>query len=72
VLAAGFLVLRPRSATHSPETPGCRRFQRSPEIPAKVLTGRKYTLTAKENLGTGFYAFPVVGHVVNPETIYFK
>ncbi|HEX3488685.1 MAG TPA: pentapeptide repeat-containing protein [Streptosporangiaceae bacterium] len=42
------------------------------KIPAKVLTGRKYTLTAGENLGTGFYAAPVVGHVVNPETIYFK
>ncbi len=42
------------------------------KIPAKVVTGRKYSLTAQENLGTGFYAVPTVGKVVNPETIYFK
>jgi uncharacterized protein YjbI with pentapeptide repeats len=42
------------------------------KIPAKVLTARKYSLSAEENVGTGFYAVPVAGKVVNPETIYFK
>ncbi len=51
-----------------------RAFACKLKIPAKVRTGKtnKYTITADEDLGTGFYTAPVVGRVVNPETIYFS
>ncbi len=51
-----------------------REFACKLKIPAKVRTGKKnkYTITAEEDLGTGFYTVPVVGRVVNPETIYFS
>lgn len=51
-----------------------RAFSCVLKIPAKVETGRrhKYTITAEENLGTGFYSVPVVGRAANPETIRFS
>ena len=62
----------PRPARCAGWSASARTFGCVLKIPAKVVTGRKYSLTAQENLGTGFYAVPTVGKVVNPETIYFK
>lgn len=44
------------------------------KIPATVRTGKtnSYTITAQENIGTGFYAVPAVGTARNPEVIHFK
>jgi hypothetical protein len=42
-------------------------------IPAGVRTGSAaYSVTAAENLGTGFRTAPAVGQAVNPEKIHFK
>ena len=43
-------------------------------IPAGARTGlsRRYTLTASENVGTGFLIAPPVGKAVNPEVIHFR
>lgn len=51
-----------------------RAFTCSMKLPAGVRTGRanKYVLTAQENVGTGLYAVPPVGHSHNPEIIYFS
>jgi hypothetical protein len=35
-------------------------------------TGNPYTLTAYEDVGTGFVVAPPVGTAVNPETVFFK
>jgi hypothetical protein len=49
-------------------------FQCNIKTPKGLLTGlgNPYTITAYEDLGTGFVAAPPVGTAVNPETIYFK
>lgn len=51
-----------------------RTFHCTLKIPANVATGRrhKYSITAAENVGTGFYSVPGVGRAANPETIHFK
>jgi uncharacterized protein YjbI with pentapeptide repeats len=51
-----------------------RVFECTVPIPAGVGTGHKhpYTLTASDNLGSGFLTVPVVGRAVNPQTIYFR
>jgi uncharacterized protein YjbI with pentapeptide repeats len=42
-------------------------------IPAGVRTGSAvYSITAAENLGTGFRTAPAAGQAVNPEKIHFK
>lgn len=48
-------------------------FTCSVKVPAKIRGGRahKYTITAQENVGTSFYAVPIVGRSRNPEIIYF-
>jgi hypothetical protein len=38
----------------------------------KTGTGNPYTITAAENVGTGFVTATPVGTAVNPETVYFK
>ena len=35
-------------------------------------TSNPYTLTASEDVGTGFVVAPLVGTAVNPETVFFK
>lgn len=44
------------------------------KLPRATRTGKKngYTITAAENLGTGFLRAPAVAKAVNPETIYFR
>jgi uncharacterized protein YjbI with pentapeptide repeats len=51
-----------------------RAFSCVLKIPAKAETGKrhKYTITAEENVGTGFYSVPVVGRSANPESIRFS
>ncbi len=51
-----------------------REFSCTIKIPAGVRAGRsfRYTLTASENLGTGFTRVPKAGKAANPETIHFK
>jgi uncharacterized protein YjbI with pentapeptide repeats len=51
-----------------------RAFSCALKIPAKVTTGKRnrYTITAEENVGTGFYSVPVVGRAANPESIRFS
>jgi hypothetical protein len=43
------------------------------EIPL-VRTGKStlYTITASENIGTGFIRVPAVAKAANPETIHFR
>jgi hypothetical protein len=49
-------------------------FQCNIKTPKGLLTGfgNPYTITAYEDVGTGFVVAPPVGTAVNPETIYFK
>lgn len=49
-------------------------FQCNIKTPKGLLTGfgNPYTITAYEDVGTGFVPAPPVGTAVNPETIYFK
>lgn len=44
------------------------------KTPKGLLTGlsNPYTITAYEDVGTGFVVAPPVGTAVNPETVYFK
>jgi len=51
-----------------------RSFRCSIKIPTKAKTGKAhpYSLTAAENLGTGFIKAPAAGNALNPETIFFK
>ncbi|MGH3401641.1 MAG: pentapeptide repeat-containing protein [Streptosporangiaceae bacterium] len=44
------------------------------KIPAGVRTGKSelYTITATENLGTGFIRVPALAKAANPETIHFR
>lgn len=64
--------IRPMTATCAWSS-RARVFACSVKIPARVRTGRrnKYTITAEENVGTGFYLVPAVQRVPNPETVYF-
>jgi uncharacterized protein YjbI with pentapeptide repeats len=43
-------------------------------IPSGVLAGsaQRYTITAAENVGTGFLAVPAVGGTANPEVVHFR
>ena len=43
-------------------------------IPSGVRTGssQRYTLTATENVGTGFVTIPAVRGTANPEVIHFR
>ena len=43
-------------------------------IPSGVRIGssQRYTLTATENVGTGFLTIPIVHGTVNPEVIHFR
>ncbi len=43
-------------------------------LPAKIRTGgkNKYSITAQENVGTGFFAVPATPGAANPETISFR
>lgn len=41
-------------------------------IPAKVRKATSYTVTIRENVGTGLVSAPPLGHTVNPETIRFS
>ena len=49
-------------------------FQCNIKTPKDLLTGfgNPYTITAYEDVGTGFVVAPPVGTAVNPETVYFK
>jgi hypothetical protein len=49
-------------------------FQCNIKTPKSLVTGigNPYTITAYEDVGTGFVVAPPVGTAVNPETIYFK
>jgi uncharacterized protein YjbI with pentapeptide repeats len=47
-------------------------FSARVSIPAKVKTGVNYTVSVRENVGTGLINAPVTGKVVNPETIRFS
>lgn len=49
-------------------------FQCNVKTPKGLLTGfsNPYTITAYEDVGTGFVLAPPVGTAVNPETVYFK
>lgn len=51
-----------------------RVFTCAIKIPAGVRTGKseRYTITATENLGTGFIRVPAVAKAVNPEVIHFR
>jgi hypothetical protein len=42
-------------------------------VPARVRDGRavKYTITATENVGTGFIVAPGVRRAADPETVHF-
>ena len=48
-------------------------FTCSIKVPANVHAGpaNKYTITAQEDVGTGFYAVSLVGHSANPVIIHF-
>jgi len=41
-------------------------------IPAKVRKATSYTVTIKENVGTGLVSAPPLGHTLNPQTIRFS
>jgi hypothetical protein len=49
-------------------------FKCDMKTPKGLLTGpsNPYTLTAYEDVGTGFVVAPPVGTAVNPETVFFK
>jgi hypothetical protein len=49
-------------------------FQCNIKTPSGLKTGtaNPYTITASEDLGSGFIIAPAVGQAANPETIYFK
>jgi len=51
-----------------------RDFTCAIRLPAKIRTGHrnKYTLTAEENVGTGFFPVPSGRKAANPETISFR
>ena len=51
-----------------------RDFACAIRVPAKIRTGHKnkYTITAQENVGTGFFAVPAKGKTSNPEIISFR
>jgi hypothetical protein len=40
-------------------------------IPAKARKGVNYTITVRENVGTGLVVAPQASAAVNPETIHF-
>jgi alpha-tubulin suppressor-like RCC1 family protein len=54
--------------------PGTRLFRCDIKVPKGVRTGsaNPYTITAYENVGTGFIVAPPVGGATNPETIFFR
>ena len=62
----------------SPLTSACawsrsaQAFQCSVKTPEGVHPGKGYTLTAYENVGTGFVVVPGVKTSADPETIYFR
>jgi uncharacterized protein YjbI with pentapeptide repeats len=55
-------------------TATAKQFTCAIRLPAKIRTGRrhKYTITAQENVGTGFFAVPAGHKAANPETISFR
>ncbi|MGO8958907.1 MAG: pentapeptide repeat-containing protein [Streptosporangiaceae bacterium] len=65
--------IRPVSAFCTWST-SARSFSCALKIPGKVRTGKKnrYTITAEENVGTGFYPVPATGTQANPVSLYFK
>jgi hypothetical protein len=41
-------------------------------IPAKVMKATSYTITIREEVGSGLVSAPLLGHTVNPVTIRFS
>jgi hypothetical protein len=54
--------------------PSSLMFQCNIKTPSGLKTGtaNAYTITASEDLGSGFITAPAIGQAANPETIYFK
>jgi len=65
--------IRPVTAACQWDT-AARTFGCAIKIPSGAKTGnsQRYTITAAENLSTGYVRAPAVGRAVNPESIHFR